>query len=307
VTDAPPKGRRSGRPAIRRAAEAVVTRLIWFSGIAAIVILAAITVFLALNASQAIRIVGLWDMVRGTDWYPTSDNAAFGFLPAEVGSLWVTVVAIALCMPLGIAAAIYISEFARGRVKEIAKTMIEFMAAVPSVVLGLLGIALIVPNIRVWLGLDTGLTALTAGIVVGIMALPTLISIAEDAMHAVPSDLRTGSLALGNTRWQTVYKVVLPSASSGIFAAVMLAMGRAIGETMVVLMLAGNAGIVPATPFVSARTMPGTIAGEMAEVVQGGLHYSVLFSMALVLFLITFAINLAADIVLERQRKRWRR
>jgi len=306
-TDAPHKGRRSGRPAYRRAAESVVTRLISVSGIAAIVIMAAITVFLVINASRALNEIGLWEMISGTDWYPTSENPSFGFLPAEAGSLWVTIVAVSLCMPLGIAAAVFISEFASGRVKETAKSVIEFMAAVPSVVLGLLGIALLVPNIRVWLDLDTGLTAFTAGIVVGIMALPTLISIAEDAMHAVPSDLRTGSLALGNTRWQTVYKVVLPSASSGIFAAVMLAIGRAIGETMVVLMLAGNAGIIPTDPFVSARTMPGTIAGEMAEVVQGGLHYSVLFAMALVLFAVTFAINLAADIVLERQRKRWRR
>lgn len=307
MTDAPDRGRRHGRPALRRAAESVVTRLIGFSGIAAILILAAITVFLFINGSKAIGEVGLWKMVSGTEWYPTSKNAQFGFLPAEVGSLWVTGVALLVCMPLGVAAAIYISEFAGPRVKEIAKSLIEFMAAVPSVVLGLLGIALLVPRVRLWFGLDTGLTALTAGIVVGIMALPTLVSIAEDAMHAVPGDLRTGSLALGNTRWQTVYKVVLPAASSGIFAAVMLAIGRAIGETMVVLMLAGNAGIIPTNPFVSVRTMPGTIAGEMAEVVQGGLHYSVLFAMALVLFAVTFTINLAADIVLERQRRRWRR
>jgi len=307
MTPAPHKGRRPGRSALRRAAESVVTRLIGASGIAAIVILAAITVFLGINASRALREVGLWSMISGTDWFPTSKNAAFGFLPAESGSLWVTFVALTLGMPLGIAAAIYISEFASRRVKEVSKSVIEFMAAVPSVVLGLLGIALLAPNLRVWLRLDTGLTALTAGVVVGVMALPTLISIAEDAMHAVPSDLRTGSLALGNTRWQTVCKVVLPSASSGIFAAVMLAIGRAMGETMVVLMLAGNSGIIPTNPFVSARTMPGTIAGEMAEVVQGGLHYSVLFAMALVLFAVTFAINLAADIVLERQRRRWRR
>lgn len=307
MTDAPIQGRRSGRSAIRRAAESVVTRLIGISGVTAILILAAITVFLAINASRAIGEVGLWAMISGTDWFPTSSNASFGFLPAEVGSLWITAVALALCMPLGIAAAIFISEFASRRVKEVSKALIEFMAAVPSVVLGLLGIALIVPRVRVWFDLDTGLTALTAGVVVGIMALPTLISIAEDAMHAVPSDLRTGSLALGNTRWQTVYKVILPAASSGIFAAVMLAIGRAIGETMVVLMLAGNSGIIPTHPFVSVRAMPSTIAGEMAEVVQGGLHYSVLFAMALVLFVITFAINLVADIVLERQRRRWRR
>ncbi len=301
------EGRRRGRPAFRRAAEAVVRRIIWLNGIAAVVILAAIAAFLAYNAMRAINEVGLVAMITGTDWYPTSKNPQFGFLPAEVGSLWVTLVGIVVSVPLGIFSAIYISEFAGRRVKEVAKSVIEFMAAVPSVVLGLLGITLLVPNIRVWFELDTGLTAFTAGLVVGIMVLPTIVSIAEDAMHAVPNDLRNGSLALGNTRWQTVHKVVLPAASSGIFAAVMLGVGRAIGETMVVLMLAGNSGIIPTTPFVSVRTMPGTIAGEMAEVVQGGLHYSVLFALGLVLFVVTFLINLAADVVLERQRRRWRR
>ncbi len=307
MTDVSLARRRNGRPSIRRAAENVVTRIIHLSGLAAVIILGAITVFLALNSVRALRDVGIFDMLAGSDWFPTSHNASYGFLPAITGSLWVTAVALVLCVPLGLAAAIYISEFAKGRIKDIAKSVIEFQAAVPSVVLGLLGIYLLVPRFRVWLGLDTGLTAFTAGILVGIMALPTLISIAEDALHAVPADLRTGSLALGNTRWQTTFKVVLPAASSGIFAAVMLALGRAIGETMVVLMLAGNAGIILATPFVSARTMPGTIAGEMAEVVQGGEHYSVLFAMALVLFVITFAVNLVADVVLERQRRRWRR
>ena len=300
--------RRGGRPALmRRTADSVVRRTIALAGIAAIVVLGAIFVFLAINAARAFREVGLLSMVFGTDWFPTSENAKFGFLPAIAGSLWVTAVALVVCVPVGISAAIYISEFAGRRAKEFIKSVIEFMAAVPSVVLGLLGLTLVVPRVRVWFGLDTGLTALTAGIIVGIMALPTIVSIAEDAMHAVPLDLRTGSLALGNTRWQTICKVVLPAASSGIFAAVMLGIGRAIGETMVVLMLAGNSGIIPGDPFTSARTMPGTIAGEMAEVVQGGLHYSVLFAMALVLFSMTFAMNLAADIVLERQRKRWRR
>ncbi|PKQ15399.1 MAG: phosphate ABC transporter permease subunit PstC [Actinobacteria bacterium HGW-Actinobacteria-7] len=307
MADTSTTGRRLSRPAFRRAADRVVTQLIGLSGIAAIVILAAITVFLVINSSRALREVGLWNMVSGTDWFPTSEHAKFGFLPAEVGSLWVTAVAMVLCIPVGVAAAIYISEFAGRRTKEVTKSIIEFMAAVPSVVLALLGIALLAPHVREWFNLDTGLTAFTAGIVVGAMALPTIITISEDALHAVPKDLRTGSLALGNTQWQTVYKVVLPSASSGIFAAVMLGLGRAIGETMVVLILAGNSGIIPDTALVSARTMPGTIAGEMAEVVQGGLHYSVLFAMGLVLFTVTFAINLAADIVLERQRKKWRR
>ncbi len=307
MTDASFPRRRTGRPAFRRAAESVVTRAIAFSGIAAIVILAAITVFLGMNALRAVGDVGLWSMITGTDWFPTSKEPSYGFLPAIVGSLWVTAVALVVSVPVGVAAAIYISEFASRRTKEVAKSVIEFMAAVPSVVLGLMGLAVLVPSIRVLMRLDTGLTAFAAGIMVGVMALPTIISISEDAMHAVPADLRTGSLALGNTRWQTVHKVVLPAASSGVFAAVMLGVGRAIGETMVVLMLAGNSGIVPNTPLVSVRTMPGTIAGEMAEVVQGGEHYSVLFAMALVLFAMTFIINLVADVVLENQRKRWRR
>jgi phosphate transport system permease protein len=303
----PDKGRRTGRPGFTRAADGVVRRLIALSGAAAIVILVAIMVFLVMNALQAIRTVGLWPMVSGTDWFPTSDPALFGFLPAEVGSLWVTVCALVIAVPVAIGAAVYISEFASRRLQSVLKAVVEFMAAVPSVVLGLLGLAVLAPLVRQVFRLDTGLTAVTAGIVVGIMALPTIISISEDAMHAVPKDLRTGSLALGNTRWQTTYKVTLPAASSGIFAAVMLGLGRAIGETMVVLMLAGNSGLITNSPLASVRTMPGTIAGEMAEVVQGGLHYSVLFAMALVLFAVTFAINLAADIVLERQRKRWRR
>ncbi len=297
----------AGRPTFRRAAEGVVRWVIALCGFAAIAILAAITVFLVINSMRAIREVGLLAMIGGADWFPTSDNAAFGFLPAEAGSFWVTVVALVLAMPIGIAAAIFISEFAGRRVKELLKSFIEFMAAVPSVVLGLLGIFLLVPRVRTVLDLDTGLTAFTGGLVVGLMVMPTVISIAEDAMHAVPADLRTGSYALGNTRWQTTYKVVLPAASSGIFAAVMLGLGRAIGETMVVLMLAGNSGVIPPHPFMSARTMPGTIAGEMAEVVQGGLHYSALFAMGLVLFVITFVINLVADVVLERQRRIWRR
>lgn len=301
------KTARIGRSAESRAADAVVRRLIWACGWSAIVILAAIFVFLLINAQKAISTVGLWTMISGTDWYPTNAPPSFGFLPAEVGSLWVTGVALIIAVPIGVAGAVYLSEFARGAFKEVTKSIVEFMAAVPSVVLGLLGLAYIAPLVKAVFNLNSGLTALTAGLVVGIMAMPTIISISEDALHNVPKELRDGSLALGNTQWQTTYKVTIPSASSGIFAAVMLGMGRAIGETMVVLMLAGNSGLIITSPLGAARTLTGTIAQEMGEVVRGGLHYSVLFTMGLVLFGITFAINLAADIVLERQRKRWRR
>lgn len=308
MTDTPPHTRqRVGRPALSRAAEPVVKALIKIAGWSAIMILAAIAAYLFAGALRAIDEVGMRAMVTGEFWYPTSATPQFGFLPSEIGSLWVTVVALLLSVPLGVATAVYISEFAGDRVKDVSKSIIEFMAAIPSVVLGLIGIALLVQNVRQWFDLGTGLTAFTAGIMVAILALPTIVSISEDALHAVPMDLRHGSSALGNTRWQTTYKVVVPAASSGIFAAVMLGLGRAIGETMVVLMLSGNAGTIPLLPFEPARTLPGTIAGELGEVVRGGLHYSSLFAMGLVLFVVTFLINLAADVVLERQRKRWRR
>jgi phosphate transport system permease protein len=186
------------------------------------------------------------------------------------------------------------------------KSVVEFMAAVPSVVYGLIGVAVLIPLVKDTFGLSSGLTALTGGLVLGVMSIPTVVSISEDALHAVPEDLRQGSAALGNTRWQTTHKVTVPAASSGIFAASMLGLGRAIGETIAVLMLTGNAAVIPGSVFDSVRTMTGTIAAEMGEVVQGGLHYSVLFAVGLVLFTITFSINLAADLVLERQRKRWR-
>lgn len=295
------------RPAARRAIEAVVSTLIAASGWLAIAILAAIAAFLLFNATRAFGEVGLWEMVSGRLWYPTSDPAQYGFVPSEIGSLWVTVVGLLVSVPLGIMSAVFISEFASHRVKDLTKSLIEFMAAIPSVVFGLVGLALLVPWTKQVFQLDTGLTAFSAGVMIGILTLPTIVSVSEDALHAVPQELRMGSLALGNTRWQTTYKVVVPAASSGIFAAVMLGLGRAIGETMVVLMLAGNSGIIPNTPFLSARTLPGTIAGELGEVIQNGQHYSVLFAMGLVLFVITFLVNLAADSVLERQRRRWRR
>jgi phosphate transport system permease protein len=298
---------RRGRPGFSRAADAVAKRLIAISGWLAILILAAIFAFLVINALPALRQLGLGKMLAGTDWFPTSSNPRFGFLPSEVGSGWVTLIALLMCVPVGLGASIYLSEFAHRRIKGVAKSIVEFMAAVPSVVLGLLGLAYLVPWIRTMFNLSSGLTALAAGIMVGILCLPTIISISEDALHNVPDSLRQGSAALGNTRWQTTYKVVVPAAGSGIFAAVMLGLGRAIGETMVVLMVAGNSGLIIKSPLEAGRTLTGTIAQEMGEVVRGGMHFSVLFAMGLVLFAITFVVNLAADIVLERQRQRWRR
>ncbi|MHB1322713.1 MAG: phosphate ABC transporter permease subunit PstC [Coriobacteriia bacterium] len=296
-----------GRTTRRRAAEAAAKILIYACGWTAMVILAAIALFLAINAIRALREAGLGTMLSGTLWYPTSDPGKFGMLPLVMGSLLVTGIALLVSIPVGVGAAIYISEFSRGVAKDVLKSIIEFMAAVPSVVYGLIGVAVLIPFVKDLFGLSSGLTALTGGLILGVMSIPTIVSISEDALHAVPMDLRQGSAALGNTRWQTTFKVTVPSAGSGIFAAMMLGLGRAIGETIAVLMLTGNAAVIPDSVFESVRTMTGTIAAEMGEVVQGGLHYSVLFTVGLVLFVITFGVNLAADLVLERQRKRWRR
>ncbi len=296
-----------GRPVTSRAADGLVRKVIALNGWAAIFILAAIFLFLAINSNRALGEVGFVAMLTGREWYPTIAVPRFGFLPLLAGSAAVTVTALVLSVPVSVAAAVFISEFASGRVKEVAKAIIEFMAAVPSVVYGFVGLAVVAPWVQQTFSQPSGLSALTAAIVLAFMIAPTIVSISEDALHAVPNSLRQGSLALGNTRWQTTYKVVIPSASSGVLAAVMLGMGRAIGETMAVLMLTGNAAIIPTSLFDSVRTITGTIAAEMGNVVQGGLHQSVLFNLGLVLFTITFLINLVADLVLEKQRRRWQR
>ena len=301
------RGGRVGRPVSSRAADGLVKRLIVINGWVAIVILAAIFLFLALNSQRALGETGFLTMITGTQWFPTIDVPRFGFVPLVAGSALVTFTALFLSVPVSLAAAVYISEFAPGTVKEVAKAIIEFMAAVPSVVYGFIGLAVVVPWVKETFELASGFSALSAGIVLAFMIAPTIVSISEDALHAVPNSLRQGSLALGNTRWQTTYKVVLPSASSGVLAAVMLGMGRAIGETMAVLMLTGNAAVIPGSVFDSVRTITGTIAAEMGNAVQGGLHQSALFNLGLVLFSMTFVINLIADLVLEKQRRRWQR
>jgi phosphate transport system permease protein len=301
--------KRGGRTGRARAADLVARSFMTLAGWTAILILTAIAAFLVSNAWPALTDpkVGLVRMLTGLHWYSTATPPEFGFLPYIVSTLRVTAVALGIAVPVGVAASVFISEFAGPRLKDGAKSVIEFMAAVPSVVYGLMGVYVVGPALKDLLHLTSALSALSAGVVLAFMALPTIISISEDAMHAVPNDLRLGSFALGNTRWQTAYKVVVPAAGSGIFAAVMLGLGRAIGETMVVLMVAGGTMDLTSSLTAGARPLTAVIASEMGEVVQGGTHYSVLFVIGLTLFVITFLVNLAADLVLERQRKRWRR
>jgi phosphate transport system permease protein len=240
----------------------------------------------------------------GTRWYPTF--GLYGTLPLLLGSLLITLVAVAIAFPLGVLTAVFIREVAPGWAREILKPTIEVLAGIPSVVLGFFGMSLLAPVMRETLDIPTGLTAFTGSVLLAYMALPTIVSVAEDALDAVPKGYRDASLAMGATPWETIWRVVVPAARSGIFMALMLGMGRAIGETMAVMMVTGNAARLPlslGSLFRPARTMTATIAAEMGEVAQGSTHYHVLFGIGIILFVLTFLINLAAASVIFTKRR----
>jgi len=245
------------------------------------------------------------DFFFGREWIPTATPAPqFGILPLILGTLWVSLVAILIATPLGIGVAIYLSELAQGKVRDILKPAIELLAGIPSVVYGFFGLVVLVPMVQKTLGLPVGETAFTASVILAIMALPTIITVAEDAIRSTPRAMREASLALGATHWQTIYKVVIPYAASGISAAVVLGIGRAIGETMVALMVTGNAAVMPTTLFAPVRTIPATIAAELGEAPGGGVHYQALFVLGCVLFLITLAISITAELISKRQHNK---
>ena len=241
----------------------------------------------------------------GTLWYPTFDH--FGMLPLILGSALVTVLSVVIALPLGVATAVFIREIAPGWVREILKPLIEILAGIPSVVLGFFGMNVISPMVREVFGAPTGLTAFTGSVVLAYMALPTIISVAEDALDAVPRSYRDAALAMGATKWQTIWHVVVPAGRSGIAMAVMLGMGRAIGETMAVMMVTGNAARMPldiGAIFKPARTLTATIAAEMGEVAKGSTHYHALFGIGIVLFVLTFLINLLAAMAIFKKRRK---
>jgi len=238
-------------------------------------------------------------------WYPTF--GFFGLLPLILGSALVTITAIAIALPLGVSTAVFVREVAPDWAREILKPLIEVLAGIPSVVLGFLGMSLVAPLVREKLGAPTGLTALTGALILAYMALPTITSVAEDALDAVPKSYRDAGLAMGATQWQTIWRVVVPAARSGIVTAVMLGTGRAIGETMAVMMVTGNAARMPVeldAILRPVRTMTATIAAEMGEVAQGSVHYHALFAIGIVLFLVTFLINLTAARAIFAKRRR---
>ena len=248
--------------------------------------------------------ISLTDFLFGRYWYPTAEPAGqFGILPLILGSLMVVSGAVVISVPLGVACAVYLAEVAHPKVREALKPVLEILAGIPSVVFGFFGLVVLVPLVQRLFDLPTGETALSGMIMLAIMALPTVVSVSEDAIKAVPGTYREASLALGASRWQTIYRVVVPAALSGINTAAMLGIGRAVGETMTVLMVTGNAAVIPHTFLQPVRTLTANIAAELGEAPQGGTHFKALFAIGCVLFTFSFIINMIADVVMRKYKQ----
>jgi phosphate transport system permease protein len=247
--------------------------------------------------------IAVGEFLSQKEWFPTAQPAAqLGVLPLILGTLWVSLGAILFALPLGLATAIYMAEIADERVRRILKPLIELLAGIPSVVYGFFGLVIVVPQIQQLFNLPVGETALAGSIILGIMALPTIITISEDALRTTPRSMKEASLALGANKWQTIHRVVIPYASSGITAAAILGIGRAIGETMAVLMVTGNAAVIPHSLLEPVRTIPATIAAELGEAPQGGLHFKALFALGCILFIITMATNLLVEYISSKRK-----
>ena len=282
--------------------ESIITAGIKIAGYSAILFVGVIFIFLITEGLPAIFQVSTRDLLK-VRWYPIEDY--FGLLPLIGGSIIVTLGAALIAVPVGVGTAIYISEVGPRWAREVLKPFVEIMAGIPSVVLGFIGILVLASYIRRIINLPTGLSALTGSLLLAAISIPTIVSVAEDALDAVPRAYRDAALALGATRWQTIWRVTLPAARSGVMTAVMLGIGRAIGETMVVMMVTGNAAVMPtglSALFSPTRTMTATIAAEMGEVATGSTHYHVLFLIGIVLFLISLVINAIASAVIFRQK-----
>jgi len=288
---------------LRKISEKIIESCIRLSGLLVIIFVFLIFLFLLKDSLSLFGQYPVGQFLFGKNWLPISEPPKFGIIPLLLGSIYVTVGAIVICVPFGVAAAMFIAEVAPGYLKHILKSLVEILASIPSVVLGFIGIVWLGPFLRDALNLTTGMCGLTGSLLLAFMALPTIISISEDAIISVPRTYKEAAFGLGATHWQTLWRIILPSASSGIIAAVMLGIGRVIGETMVVMMVTGNAPVIPKSILEPLRTLTATIAGEMGETVGGSEHYFALFAVGLVLFIITFMINFVADTCMRRAKK----
>ncbi len=290
---------------LARLKESAIRAFFFTNGILAVFILMGIFLFLLYTAIPAFREINIAEFFTGKNWDPTSPvKEEYGIVSMIVSTFMVTLGALVIAIPIGIGVAAYLSDVAHWKVREVVKPIIEILAGIPSVVIGFLGIVLFGPAIAKVFGVSHGLNALNGSILLAVMALPTIISISEDSLNAVPRAYAEASLALGASRWQTLIRVRIPAALSGIIAAVMLGMGRAIGETMTVLMATGNAPAFPKGFLSSIRTLTSTIAIELGEVPYYTTHYYALFALGLVLFAITFVVNLISDIILHKYQER---
>jgi phosphate transport system permease protein len=282
--------------------EQAIKTVFFFTAFFAVIVVIFILLFLLRDGYTIFERIGVLTFLSGTTWAPTAVEPLYGIFPLIVGTLLVTIGAMVFAVPLSIGCAIYISELASPRVKQVLKPAVELLAGIPSVVYGFFGLIVLTNFIRVTFDLPTGETWLAASVLLGIMALPTIISVSEDAISSVPHEYKEGSLAIGATRWQTISQVLVPAALSGIAAAIILGVGRAIGETMAVLMVAGNAAIIPEPIWnilSPLRTLTATLGIEMGEVSVGSDHYSALFGVAVVLLVITLIINMTAVAILR--------
>lgn len=281
----------------------MVHGVFWTAAALCIVTLTLIMVFLFMEGFPIFQHVSLADFVFGKMWYPTFDPPEFGILPMIVGSLVVTALSSLIAIPLGIMTAIYLAELAGPRMRAYVKPLVEMLQALPSVVIGFFGMVIVAPWLQETFDIATGLNIANASIMLAFMAVPTITSIAEDAIYSVPNEMREASLALGATHWQTIGRVVVPAALPGISTAVILGMARSIGETMVVLMVAGGAAMLPGSIFDPSRPMPASIAAEMAEAPFRSDHYHALFATGLVLFFFTLAFNALAAWIAEKKKQ----
>lgn len=296
--------------------EKVIKNILFIFALSSILFLTGIVFVLFKEGLPIFGKVGLFEFMFGTDWYPTYDPPDYGIFPLIAGSFVVTIGSMLLAVPIGVASAVFVSYVIPKEIKQIVKPIVELLAGIPSVVYGLFGMKLLGPFLADLFGLPTGLTGLTASIMLGIMALPTVMSLAEDAISSVPNSYRDASLALGATRWETISRVIVPTASSGIVTAIILGMGRAIGETMTVLMVAGGSAVVPELPHLGGikdilaplmdplRPMTASIAAEMGEAPVGSDHYAALFGIGIILFVITLLFNIVADIFSQRYKEK---
>jgi phosphate transport system permease protein len=286
-----------------------IKTILFLSAISAIIVIFSIILFLLRDAYPIFQTAGIWQFLSGIKWNPTGEPPSYGAFSLIVGTLLVTIGAMVIAIPLSLGSAIFISEIASPRMKSIIKPAIELLAGIPSVVLGFFGLIVLTTWLRVTFNQSSGESWLAGSILLGIMAIPTITSVAEDAISSVPREYKDGSLAVGATRWQTISKVIIPSSLSGITAAIILGMGRAIGETMAVMMVCGNPtyGLIPApitNIFYPIKTLTSTLGIEMGEVATGSNHYYALFGLALILLVITLVVNVIATMILSRLKEK---